>query len=128
MDKAWQDVCKFHQKFGAPVGDTPRLLPPERVGTRVLWMREEIDEFIEAETIDEQADAMIDLIYFALGTLVEMGVRPQKLFDIVHTANMQKLWPDGTIRRDTDGKVIKSPQWRDPKPLLCAALQEQAKE
>jgi len=125
MDKAWQDVYDFHQKFGAPYEDKPRLLPVERVNARVLWMREEIDEFIEAGTTEDQADAMIDLIYFALGTLVEMGVRPGPLFDIVHTANMQKLWPDGKVHRNADGKVIKSPEWRDPYPLLQEELERQ---
>ena len=61
-------------------------------------MREEVDEFVESTNVVDQADAMIDLIYFALGTLVEMGVRPAPLFDIVHNANMQKLWPDGAPR------------------------------
>lgn len=125
MDKAWRDVYEFHEKFGAPVRDRPRLLPPGRVEKRVLWLQEEIGEFIEAGSIEDQADAMIDLIYFALGTLVEMGVRPGALFDIVHAANMQKLWPDGRAHYNADGKVIKNPAWRDPAPLLRKALEEQ---
>jgi len=125
MDKAWRDVYEFHRKFGAPYRETPRPLPAERGRLRVLWMREEIDEFVEAETIEDQADAMIDLMYFALGTLVEMGVRPQALFDIVHNANMQKLWQDGTVHRNADGKTLKPPEWRDPAPLLRAELARQ---
>ena len=57
-------------------------------------MLEEINEFLDAvkeQDIVEQADAMIDTIYFALGTLVEMGVQPEQLFDIVQHANMSKL-------------------------------------
>lgn len=50
---------------------------------------EEIAEFLVAPDIYEQADAMIDLIYFALGTLVEMGIKPDELFDIIQKANME---------------------------------------
>ena len=58
-------------------------------------MNEEVAEFLVAQDIYEQADAMIDLIYFALGTLVEMGLEADELFDIVQKANMAKLWSDG---------------------------------
>ena len=34
---------------------------------------------------------MIDLMYFALGTMVEMGLEAEELFDIVQSANMAKL-------------------------------------
>ena len=40
-------------------------------------MLEKIIEFLDAvkeQDIVEQADTMIDTIYFALGTLVEMGI------------------------------------------------------
>ena len=127
MDKAWRDVYDFHEAFGVPVRDIPAFMPPERAQKRVLWMEEEIGEFIEAENIEEQADAMIDLIYFALGTLVEIGVQPQALFDIVHGANMQKLWPDGSPHYNSDGKVIKPSGWTDPEPLLRAELERQEK-
>ena len=127
MDKAWRDVYDFHEAFGVPVRETPAFMPPERAQKRVLWMEEEIGEFIEASSIEEQADAMIDLIYFALGTLVEIGVRPQALFDIVHGANMRKLWPDGRPHYNSDSKVIKPAGWTDPEPLLRAELERQAR-
>jgi predicted HAD superfamily Cof-like phosphohydrolase len=61
-----------------------------------------------------------------LGTLVEMGVQPEALFEIVHEANMSKLWPDGKVHvRESDGKVVKPPTWQDPYPLLAAAITQQ---
>ena len=98
LDDAFDQVAEFHRAFGHPVKERPTFLPPPRSDARVAWMREEVDEFVESTNVVDQADAMIDLIYFALGTLVEMGVRPAPLFDIVHNANMQKLWPDGAAR------------------------------
>ena len=129
MDQCWEAVAEFHRAFGAPAADAPRLLTPERVDKRVGWLQEEVGELAEATTVEEQADAMIDLIYFALGTLVEMGVRPAALFDIVHTANMQKLWPDGTAhKRPEDGKIIKPPGWQDPEARIAAEIERQMRQ
>lgn len=88
-------------------------------------MLEEINEFLEAAEegdIVEQADAMIDVIYFALGTLVEMGIKPDKLFDIVQYANMSKLWEDGKPHYNEMGKVIKPSTWEDPHEKLKDAI------
>lgn len=127
MDAAYLKVREFHEKFGSPHKDIPELVPVDRVEKRYNWMLEEINEFKEAKSLDEQADAMIDLIYFALGTMVEMGVKPEELFDIVHRANMSKLWEDGKPRMK-DTKVMKPPTWVDPKPLLIEAIQRQSRE
>lgn len=129
MNQAWEKVRQFHKAFSvAPEPATPTALSKERVAKRANWMEEEIREFREATSIVEQADAMIDTIYFALGTLVEMGVKPEELFDIVHHANMSKLWEDGKPRYcQSDGKVIKPPTWQDPQPLLTEAIQKQGK-
>jgi predicted HAD superfamily Cof-like phosphohydrolase len=118
MNKQWELVRDFHRRFNHPVADTPEILNKGRVVARGSWMQEELDEFHAAETIYEQADAMIDLMYFALGTLVEMGIEPDEIFDVVHNANMSKLWPDGKPHYKDDGKTRKPPDWQDPEPLL----------
>lgn len=128
LDDAFDQVADFHLRFGHPVAQRPALLRPPRADGRVAWMREEIDEFVVATDVVDQADAMIDLIYFALGTLVEMGVRPGPLFDIVHGANMAKLWPDGVPRVREDGKTIKPPAWRDPADALRDEIERQSSE
>ena len=119
MDREYEKVKEFHRAFECPVSETPVMLTADRAKMRAGFMLEEIEEFEEAGNICEQADAMIDLIYFALGTMVEMGVKPEKLFDIVHGANMSKIWSDGKVhRREGDGKVIKPPEWEDPEPKI----------
>lgn len=111
-------VKEFQKSFKQPYAEKPTLMGMERAKKRYDWMKEEIDEFIEAtenKDLVEQADAMIDVIYFALGTLVEIGVEPENLFTIVQQANMSKLWEDGKPHfRESDGKVIKPPTWVDP--------------
>lgn len=62
--------------------------------------------------IVSQADALIDLLYFTYGTFVLMGVNPMPLFEIVHKANMGKLFADGKPRYDKiTGKVLKPDNW-----------------
>lgn len=118
MKKEYLMVKDFHRKFGHPNSDNVIKLEQERVIKRYRWMQEEIDEFIQSKDIYEQADAMIDLIYFALGTLVEMGIEPTDCFNIVHKANMSKLWEDGLPHYNEDGKTIKPIGWIDPEPEL----------
>ncbi|MDE5977055.1 MAG: HAD family hydrolase [Turicibacter sp.] len=123
MDKEWEDVRKFQEFVKQPVRDTPHILSYDRVKIRYKWLLEEINEFLEAENdIVEQADAMIDVIYFALGALVEMGIKPDSLFQIVHQANMSKIWADGEIHYDSDGKVQKPDSWTDPYKKLEQAI------
>ena len=124
MNKEWEAVREFHSKFDHPVSDTPVLIQKERAEKRYKWMLEEIDEFLEATDITEQADAMIDTIYFALGTLVEMGVQPEALFEIVQYANMSKLWDDGKPHYNADGKTIKPAGWEDPHLKLKEAINQ----
>ena len=119
-------VREFHRAFGHPVATQPGLLQAERVRARSKWMAEEVEEFRSATTVEDQADAMIDLLYFALGTLVELGIEGEPLFHIVQRANMAKLWPDGKAHLDADGKVQKPPTWRDPGDALRREIGRQA--
>lgn len=108
-------VKQFHEIFGHDVGDFPHSLPAESREIRASFMQEEVQEFIDAETAVDQADALADLIYFALGTFVAMGIDPENIFEAVHDANMRKLWPDGKPRwRESDGKVMKPEGWTGP--------------
>ena len=128
MQKEWNDVRDFQRSFGHPYREKPEMIDAERVRIRANWMLEEINEFLEADEIVEQADAMIDLMYFAIGTLVEMGVKPDALWQIVQDANMAKLWPDGKPHHREDGKTIKPPEWKDPHDKLKAEIERQMDE
>ena len=123
MKKEWNDVREFHEKFGHPVAERPVMIDKRRALSRAKWMQEEVAEFLIADDIYEQADAMIDLMYFALGTMVEMGLEADELFAIVQQANMAKLWPDGKPHYNPkDGKVMKPEGWEDPAPKIKAYI------
>ena len=124
LDRAWSLVLAFHQRFNFPYTDIPTQLARPRAKIRCLWMMEELVEFLEAEDLVDQVDAMMDLMYLALGTLVEMGVKPAGPFNVVHATNLAKV-PQAVKGSDL-GKAVKGPDWRDPRPSLLAELEHQA--
>lgn len=144
-------VKEFQQAFGHPVAEVPGALTSrnslgEKIITadaeavlaslkivsgkgkspqffRARLMLEELIEFMGADDLIGQVDAMLDLLYFANGTLVEMGVDPEKPFEMVHAANMRKLWPDGKPRWNAEGKVMKPEGWVGPEEELKAHIE-----
>lgn len=124
MKKQYDQVKQFHETFNHPVADEVTFMKEDRASKRYAWMLEEINEFLEAEDVVEQADAMIDTIYFAIGTLVELGIEPTVLFDIVQEANMSKIWADGKPHFNEMGKTIKPEGWQDPHEKLKAAIEK----
>jgi len=124
---AFQAVRAFHKAFNHPAPDRPTMIPPERVEQRAGFSDEENQEFRDATTLVDQVDAALDKLYFALGDLVELGIDPSPLFDIVQGANMAKLGPDGKpIPHPTiPGKTGKPPGWIPPEAALAAEVQRQ---
>lgn len=130
MKKQQDQVRDFHKAFGHPVGNTgPKPMEPERRLSRSAWMAEEVVEFMTADNVVDQVDALTDLAYFVFGTAVEMDVDLERVFEIVHSANMKKLGPDGKpMRRPSDGKIIKPEGWVPPETRIAEYLSSVAKE
>ena len=49
MNKEWEAVRLFHEKFDHPFADKPKFMEAQRAKARYAWMLEEINEFIEAD-------------------------------------------------------------------------------
>lgn len=84
------------------------------------------------ETIVAQTDALTDALYFIFGSLVEMGIKPDKLFEIVQESNMSKLFIDEegskyAKYRESDGKILKSEHFFEPEPKLKEEIERQSK-
>lgn len=78
------------------------------------------------DRIVAQSDALVDALYFILGSFVIMGVEPTKLFEAVQASNMSKLFDDGKPRfREEDGKILKSPNFFPPEERLEAEIKRQ---
>lgn len=67
-----------------------------------------------AAVIADQADAMVDAMYYMYNAASKVGVDLDKVFDEVHQANERKRGPDGKFQRRADGKIVKPPGWTEP--------------
>jgi len=90
---------------------------------RVRLIREELKELEEGilyRDIVEVADALTDLLYVIYGAGHTFGIDLDKTFEEVHRSNMTKLGPDGKAMKNSFGKVIKGPNYKEPnlKPIL----------
>lgn len=106
-------VERFHREVtGMPIPEKPAMLTGEDFRSAMVHLREELTEFADATTLEEQADAMVDLSYIALGRLVQMGVLPGPAFEEVHEANMRKV--SGATKRGTAHDAAKPATWTPP--------------
>ena len=78
-----------------------------------------------------QVDALIDTLYFTYGSFVLMGVDPERIFEIVHQANMGKVFPDGKAHFDpVTHKILKPNDWEEkyaPEPAIKKEIERQIK-
>lgn len=151
----YEMLREFQKTFNSPCNDKPTIIPfcdkedndteavvravewavtmakaeSNRQGSRVMFraslLLEEIAELLEAKTLEDQLDALVDIHYINTGNFVEMGVNHERPFQIVHSANMSKLWPDGQVHLNEFGKVIKPETFISPEPLLLEEIERQ---
>lgn len=126
MPSNFEDVGEFHAKFGlhrvtSEGGTMPQPVTDDLIRFRTAFMLEEIEEFIDAahETYDHAGmfDALLDLVYVAMGTAHLLGYPWQTGWDEVQRANMQKqrAAADGSnSKRNSQWDVIKPEGWKAP--------------
>lgn len=116
-------VRSFQGLARQPAPDKFVPLSPERRKTRASWMEEEVREFLKADEFTDQVDALVDLLYFLLGSAVEMGMTDlSEPLMIVHRANVLKVQERSQHVVLPDGKAEKPPGWVDPRPDLAKYL------
>jgi Phosphoribosyl-ATP pyrophosphohydrolase len=109
------DTRDFQTKFGHILNTSPIHLTKRKLDERVVCMQEELDEFKDAcklQDLPGQADALVDLVYFALGTANMLGLPWQELWNDVHEANMRKV--AGITKRGHKFDCIKPEGWVGP--------------
>ena len=96
---------------------------------------EELSEYLRAceeNNLVDAADAIVDLVYVALGCAHAMGLPFDELFAVVHKANLAKAPANEYIRslRGSQYDVVKPPTWVGPEGemgAIIATAQEKAK-
>ncbi|MDM8160463.1 nucleoside triphosphate pyrophosphohydrolase family protein [Labilibaculum sp. K2S] len=116
---ALEKVNEFHKAFGVNVEKTPVIPAKERCELRQNIIQEEVDELKvawESGNLVEVADALADIHYLIMGTVLEFGLQDKyaEIFSEVHRSNMSKLDENGNPIYREDGKVIKSELYSKP--------------
>ena len=124
MERYLALVHRFNTDIiGLPIPEAPTRLGENRKEWALDALNEEVGEFFAAETLEDEADALIDLSYFALGRLVEMGIVPGIVFDEVHEANMRKRQGELSKRPNSLGfDAVKPEGWTGPELLPYLSL------
>ena len=89
-----ENVEAFSIKFGIPQLEESGFLEPDDMMFRLEFIQEEMDEFTEAYNERDLAgalDALVDIMYVAIGTAYMMNLPILDAWERVHHANMQKV-------------------------------------
>lgn len=128
MDKMWSDIVAFHNKFKVPQSEAPSIeLVDGLLDFRLGFMREELDEFVEAVELNDHVkafDALIDLVYVAMGTAYVCQFPWQDGWDVVHAANLTKRRVEhaSESKRGSSYDIVKPEGWISPELELSAIL------
>lgn len=142
----FEQVVAFHEKFGLQYKNGPRVLDKKELEFRIECHREELREFEDAVNTmenllsqglhenhsdmlsarEEIFDALLDGIYFYLGTCHRMGFDAEEGFRRVNAANMSKKLPEqGTkTKRGWHMEVVKPEGWKPPNLLDLVTCQQ----
>ena len=136
MIKAYKDVIDFHRKFSLAGGGL-NTIDRDKFKKRIEFLFEEMSELADAHDVlyqvDEKdinkevleqyfvdsIDALLDIIYVALGTLDIMGVshtQSVEHWDAIQKANMAKVKkdPDDDSEDTAHKDIVKPEEWVSP--------------
>ena len=118
-DTLIKDIDQFHKKFkfeknlkvGIPDDN-------ELVNFRTSFLMEELAEYTQAITKKDAAgalDALVDIVYIALGTAWLFNLPFEKAWNEVQKANMKKIRTKSkSKKRGTSVDVVKPKGWTPP--------------
>jgi predicted HAD superfamily Cof-like phosphohydrolase len=119
MTDILKDIDNFHKKYGFEKNekiDIPNN--SELINFRTAFLMEELAEYTNAITKKDTAgalDALVDIVYIALGTAWLFNLPFEKAWNEVQKANMSKIRAkDKTGKRGTKFDVIKPKDWKAP--------------
>ncbi len=125
-------VTEFRRKFGVLYDGAPRGLPV--TARNGLHMTEELSEYFTAtadlnvalsssgdvdkieQALEKQLDALVDLVYVAVGCATHQGFDFSEAFRRVHHANMAKelTHAGNPSKRGDPGDIVKPVGWTPP--------------
>jgi predicted HAD superfamily Cof-like phosphohydrolase len=132
----FEDIKEFHEKFALEYSGKPRRLEEELARFRAGFLAEELCEYsfptndhlsrtrvietvkrnIMPMPLEDQLDALVDLVYVALGTAYLQGFDFNEAWKRVHEANMKKIRVESAdqSKRGSSYDVVKPVGWTAP--------------
>lgn len=112
-----ENIYSFHYRFDRLYLGESRLLPEDLFDFKLGHLREELEEYEEkhrAGDIEGSFDALIDLVYVAMGAALDHGFPWAEGWRRVHRANMQKerCLREGDSTRGSTYDIIKPEGWQ----------------
>lgn len=127
MTDFMKDITDFHTRFSLDYSGPPRELSEELIKFRLTFMAEELCEYVDMPQqmkksiqqyitreykpgdLERKLDALVDLVYVALGTAYLHGFDFNEAWRRVHAANMTKIRCEraGDSARSSTYDVIK---------------------
>ena len=107
----------FMKTFGQDVKNKPSFSTDKINKLRLDLIKEELEELSEAmknKDLLEVADALTDILYVTYGAGHAFGIDLDKCFNEVQNSNMSKLDINGKPIFNSDGKVMKGPNYFKP--------------
>jgi len=119
MTDILKDIDNFHKKYGFEKNEKIDIPDnSELINFRTAFLMEELAEYTNAITKKDAAgalDALVDIVYIALGTAWLFNLPFEKAWNEVQKANMSKIRAkDKTGKRGTKFDVIKPKDWKAP--------------
>jgi len=117
-----EDIAKFHTKFGLKQteGKTQvgKSFSPEEWELRHKRLKEECDEYLAAVAEGDNAqtlDALVDIVYIAMGTAYRRGWDFGLAWMRVHAANMEKeRGEEHNSKYGSSFDIVKPEGWEPP--------------
>ena len=119
MPNLLKDLSEFQERFHQPIRKDEALPNKSLVSFRIKFLLEELDELAKAANANdlvEMTDALVDIVYVALGMAWQLSLPFPQAWDEVHKANMRKE----AVQRSSDSKrgyqfdIIKPKDWTPP--------------
>lgn len=102
-----------HAHFGIEYNGPPRHLPVDEKRFRVVCMVEEAMEYLSATSLEDEYDALLDLLVFTLGTMERAGLPLDGIVAVIR-ANMEKTLGPNTKRGSFELDLKKPEGWTPP--------------
>ena len=110
----YKQVKLQHEHFGLKYTGKPRHLSFEEKAFYIEALKEEVSEYEEATGLEDEYDALLDLMVFTVGAMLRHGFPESGIKEVV-ASNMKKiLGPNKNKRNDFELDLIKPRGWKAP--------------